>query len=133
MIRGKYRKLQIRKKSKIHQVLLILLTIFDNCIFNVHSWAHTYIKNGLPRWHSGKESIYQCKRCKQCRFDPCVGKIPWSRKWQPTPVFLLGELHGQSLAGYSPWGCRESDTTEWLSTHMYLILWIALQLSLFVL
>jgi len=37
-------------------------------------------------------------------FDPWVGKIPWRRKWQPTPVFLLGELHGQrSLAGYSPW------------------------------
>ena len=47
------------------------------------------------------------------RFDPWVGKIPWRRKWQPTPVFLPGESHGQrSLAGYSPWGCKESDTTE---------------------
>ena len=45
-------------------------------------------------------------------FDHWVGKIPWSRKWQPTPVFLPGESHGQrSLAGYSPWGCKESDTT----------------------
>ena len=44
-------------------------------------------------------------------FDPWVGKIPWRRKWQPTPVFLLGESYGQrSLAGYSPWGCKESDT-----------------------
>ena len=43
-------------------------------------------------------------------FDPWVGKIPWRRKWQPTPVFLLGESSGQrSLAGYSPWGCKESD------------------------
>ena len=40
-------------------------------------------------------------------------KIPWRRKWWPTPVFLPGESHGQrSLAGYSPWGCKESDTTE---------------------
>jgi len=40
-------------------------------------------------------------------------KIPWRRKWQPTPVFLPGKFHGQrSLAGYSPWGCNESDTTE---------------------
>ena len=46
-------------------------------------------------------------------FNPRVGKIPWGREWQPTPVFLPGELHGQrSLAGYSPWGHKQSDTTE---------------------
>ena len=46
-----------------------------------------------------------------------VGKILWRRAWQPTPVFLLGESHGQrSLAGYSPWGHKESDMTEQLST-----------------
>ena len=45
-----------------------------------------------------------------------VGKIPWRREGQPTPVFLPGEFHGQrSLAGYSPWGHKESDTTERLS------------------
>ena len=50
-------------------------------------------------------------------FDPWVGKIPWRRKWQPTPVFLPGEPHGQrSLEGYSPWGHKESDTIEHLST-----------------
>ena len=39
----------------------------------------------------------------------------WRRKWQPTPVFLLGKSHGRKiLVGYSPWGCKESDTTEWL-------------------
>ena len=39
--------------------------------------------------------------------DPWVGKIPWRREWQLTPVFLTGEFHGQrSLAGYSPWDCR---------------------------
>ena len=44
--------------------------------------------------------------------------LPWRRKWQPTPVFLPGELHGQrSLVGYSPWGHKESDTTECLSMH----------------
>ena len=52
-------------------------------------------------------------------FDPWVGKIPWKRAWQPIPVFLPGESHGQrSLVGCSPWGHKESDTTEWLSTHM---------------
>ncbi len=40
---------------------------------------------------------------KRCRFDPWVGKIPWRRKWQPTPVLLPGESHGwRSLVGYSP-------------------------------
>ena len=70
----------------------------------------------LPRWLSGKESAYQCRRCE---FDPWVRKIPWRRKWQPTLVFLPGKSHGQrSLVAYSPWGLRESDTTEPLSTDM---------------
>ena len=43
---------------------------------------------------------------------PCVGKIPWRRKWQLTPVLFPGESHGYSLIGYSPWGPKESDTTE---------------------
>ena len=62
---------------------------------------------------SGKEHTCQCRRCKRCRFNPWVRKIPWSRKWQPTPVFLPGKSHGQgSLASHSPWGHKESDTTE---------------------
>ena len=44
------------------------------------------------RWHSGKESFCQCRRC---GFNPWVQKIPWRRKWQPTPVFLPGKSHGQ--------------------------------------
>jgi len=44
---------------------------------------------------------------------PALGKIPWRRAWQPTPVFLPGESHRQrSLASYSPWGCKQSDMTE---------------------
>ena len=44
-----------------------------------------------------KESAYKCKRHKRPRFDPWVGKIPWRRKWQPIPVFFLGESHGQGI------------------------------------
>ena len=48
-----------------------------------------------------------CLQCRRPGFDPRVRKIPWRRKWQPTPVFLPGESHGQrSLAGSSPWGRR---------------------------
>ena len=62
---------------------------------------------------SSKESTCQCRRCKRCRFNPWVRKIPWRRKWQPTPVFLPGKFHRQrSLAGYCPWGLKESDTAE---------------------
>ena len=47
------------------------------------------------------------------RFDLWIGKIPWKKKWQPIAVFLPGKPHGQrSLVGYSPWGCKELDTTE---------------------
>ena len=70
----------------------------------------------LPRWRSGKESACQCRRP---RFDPWVRKIPWSRKWQPTPVFLPGKFHGQrSLVGCSPRDHKESDTTECTPTPM---------------
>ena len=52
---------------------------------------------------SGKEPACQCRRYKRHRFDPWVGKIPWRRARQPTPVFLPGESHGQrSLVGCSP-------------------------------
>ena len=47
-------------------------------------------------------------------FDAWVGKIPWRRERLPTPVFWLGEFQGL----YSPWGCKESDTTEQLSVSL---------------
>ena len=54
--------------------------------------------------------------------EPWVGKLPWRRKWQPTPVFLPAESHGQrSLAGYSPRGRREWDTTEQLHSLTFTI------------
>ena len=54
----------------------------------------------------------------ETEFDPWVGKIPWRKEQLATPVFLSREFHGQrSLTGYSPWGHKESDTTEWLSLY----------------
>ena len=73
----------------------------------------THVRGGF----SGRESTYQCRRC---RFNPWVGKIPLSRKWQPTQVFLPGTFHGQRrLVGYTLWGRKGSDTTELLSTQEY--------------
>ena len=65
---------------------------------------------------SGKEFALQCRTRKKRWFNPWAGKIHWSRKWQPVPVFLLEKFHIQrSLVGYSPWGCKESDMTKQLS------------------
>ena len=56
------------------------------------------------------------------RFDPWAGKIPWRRQWLSIPVFLPGESHGQSSpVGYSPWGHKESDTTEQLTLSLSFI------------
>ena len=65
----------------------------------------------FPAGSDGKVSVYNVGD--PAFFDPWVGKIPWRRKWQSTPVLLPGKSHGQrSLVGYSPWGRKESDTTE---------------------
>ena len=75
------------------------------------------VKQGLPWWLRGQSVCLQCRRP---TFDPWVGKIPWRRKWQPTPVFLPGEVHGQrSLVGHSPWGHKELDSTEWLMCYWW--------------
>ena len=68
----------------------------------------------LPRWLRGKNPS-----AKQGTQTGSLGqKIPWMRKWQPTPALLPGKCHGErSLEGYSPWGHKESDVTEWL-THV---------------
>ena len=64
----------------------------------------------IPWWLGSKEHTWQCRRCKRLGFDPWVGKIPWRRKWPPTPVFLPGESHGQrSLAGLV-YGVAKSQT-----------------------
>ena len=55
--------------------------------------------SGLPGWCSGKEPACQCRRCKRRGVNPWVGQIPWSRKWQPSPVFLPGESHGKRSLG----------------------------------
>ena len=63
------------------------------------------------------QTVKICLQCKRLGFDPWFRKILWRREWQPTPVLLSGKPHGQrSLVGYSPWGHKESDTTELINT-----------------
>ena len=74
---------------------------------------------GFPVGASGKERPCQCRRY---GFDPWVGKIPWRRKWQPTPVFLPGKSHGQRiLEGYSLWGQSQIQLSDW--THFLVGVW----------
>ena len=78
------------------------------------------MQKSLAGGSDGKESTCQFRRFKRCQFYPWVWKFPWRRKWQSIPVFLPGESHGpRSLAGYSPWGHKESDTTKQLNMHTH--------------
>ena len=77
------------------------------------------VKKGLPRWHRGKEYSCQCRRLRRYGFDPWVGKIPWSRKWQPTLVVLPGKFHGQKSTGSQrvghDWACTCSQCSSFCS------------------
>ena len=84
-----------------------------SCVSIFAARGEDWFKGGLPRGASGKEPAYKCRSHKRRRFHRWVGKIPWRRAWQPTPLFLLRESSGQrNLTGYSPWGGKESDTTK---------------------
>ena len=80
---------------------------------------------GFPGGANGKESAYQCRRCKGCRFDPWFGKIPWRRKWHPTPVTLPWKSHGQriwwsivyGLQKSQAWLCNWTHTPSLFFTH----------------
>ena len=66
---------------------------------------------------------HHAQSIRRCGFNFWVGKILWKRACQPTPVFLPGKSHGQrSLAGHSPWGCKELDTIEWLNNNRHVLL-----------
>ena len=79
------------------------------------------------------QTVKRLPTVRETRVQSWVGKIPCRRKWQPTPVFLPGKSHGLSiLVGYSPWGRKESDMTEWLHftslhfVHMFRPSWTSL-------
>ena len=83
---------------------------------------HTIRSKGLSRWLSGKRiclPMQEMQETQRHRFNPLIGKIPWRRKWQRTPVFLPGKFHGQrSLESYSPWDGRVGH--DWACTHSFI-------------
>ena len=107
--------MKVKSESEVTQEWATNNTFFKkdfnkNSSSLLHQLVATILCYAFPSWPSGKESAYQCRRH---RFDPWVGKIPWRRKGQPTPVFLPGKFHRQrSLGDYSSCNSKESDTTE---------------------
>ena len=101
----------------------------DTPMSKPHVNQFAMVTKGFPSGSAGKEPACQCRRCKRRGFNPWVRKIPWRKKWQPTPVFLPGKFHGQrSLVGYIPWGRKESDATE--CRHTYLSIKHSINLSI---
>ena len=101
--------------------IMFILYKIENISF-VRFLQGTKVTRGFPGGASDKESTCQCRRLERCGFDSYVGKTPWSRKWQPTPVFVPGKFHGQrSLAGYSPWchRVRQDSAIEHPHTHKH--------------
>ena len=105
---------------------LTLATPWTVCSLSVSS-LHGTSQAGILEWVAISFSMYMCmcvciyiyihtSICTYlcvCVYIYTCGKIPWRRKWQPTPVLLPRKFHGwRSLVGYSPWGLKESDTTE---------------------
>ena len=77
---------------------------------------------GLPQWLNGNESACTAGDVAEVGSVPRLGKMSWRKKWQPTPVFLPGEFHGQrSLVDFSPWNGKESDTTEHTQAHLNIL------------
>ena len=83
---------------------------YNHHYYNYLSFPGALVVKNLPKDAGDSEAQVQ----------PLVWKIPWSRKWQPSQVFLPRKFHGQrSLESYSPWGSKKSDMTERLSAELY--------------
>ena len=124
-------------KGKVRKGVTVCMTrswtffrLIDGEVIRWYFWSHDHqpsgfnrsvVFKGFPGGTSAKEPTCQCRRCKRWGFDPWVRKSPWWRIWQPTPLFLPGKSHQQrSLAGYNPWGGKESDTTEHPHTYTHI-------------
>ena len=113
-----HKVLKIKKQTWFPK-LIIKISFHD---FNLHlpNKDYLYSKGGFPGGTSSKESACQWWQQKGCSFDPWVGKIPWSRAWLPTPVFLPGEFHGQrNLVVYVQGVTKSQKLLKWLNLQVF--------------
>ena len=83
-------------------------------------WGNKQKTSNKMTGSSSDDSVAKNPPAVQDTLRPPGGKMPWRKKWQPTPVFLPRKAHGQRSRGsYRPWGCKKLDRTEQLSTHLY--------------
>ena len=102
-------------KVKINMKIKLLLLKRANVLLLFSGVWRKEIDPYMP----SNESSWQFRRHRRLRFNPWIGKIPWSGKWQPTPLFLPGKFHGQrSLVGFSSWDPKELVTTEHTHTEV---------------
>ena len=94
------------------------LAFFRGQTLQLHAGSAALVPLFSDRTSLVTHMVNICLQFRRPGFNPWVGKISWRRKWQPTIVFLPGKSHGRrNLVGYSPWGCKEWDTTERLHFH----------------
>ena len=99
-------KIKLQTRKEVRKSWRMVTTAFS---FTVLPLPHSHVLNNYTHFRS------------RSLIDPWVGKFPWRRKRLPTAVFLPGEFHRQrSLVGYSPWGHKESDTTEQLTLSLFI-------------
>ena len=95
-------------------------TLESHWPWNYGIWIRLPRFQGFPGGPGGKEPTCQCRRYKRGGFDPWVRKIPWRKKWHPTPIFLPGVSQGKrSLVGYSLWSHKRvgHDWNDLAQTH----------------
>ena len=99
-------KMLLKKKGRnVHAILFGNKVLFNSIKF------HEFL-SGINKWSSLVAQLEKNPpEMWETWVNPWVGKIAWRKEWLPTPVFWPGEFHGL----YSPWSCKESNTTEWLS------------------
>ena len=89
------------------------MNTYYKMLLKIYYWLQ--VTMGFPHSSVGKESACHCRRCRRHGFNPLIRKSPWRRKWQPTPVFLLGKSHGWGAQLATVLGITKSGTqlSDW--------------------
>ena len=107
---------QLRKHAHRFSIFWICQYFYSFIYFFVNTFKFDIVLYSFDEFSLVAQQVKNPLAMQETQFDSWVGKIPWRREQLCTPVFWPGELHGKrSLAGYSPWGHKELDTTERLS------------------